>query len=224
MVDTVRIPVLPLVAAAAAALTAMPATAPAQGPTVYLPAPPKPGTRPAWNCRVQQSVGATAIHAARQLDAGGARLSESASWTDIFTPDRQAPLTVSVDWRSDAGPLRFAAGRATFYFRTRQPMARPLDARIEGQRTMTLEAWQSYDNPRHFITYAAIDKMLDMAGDAGEMRWTLRGKVPGPGGAPIAQDGVYALTELRALAPGIAGVLAQLDAMQADFARRCRRL
>ncbi|MDH7975937.1 hypothetical protein QH494_27475 [Sphingomonas sp. AR_OL41] len=213
-----------LAAAASAALTAMPATAPAQGPTVYLPAPPKPGPRPAWNCRVQQSVGTTMIHAARQLDAGGAVLMDSAGWTDIFTADEQAPLTVSVSWLPEAGPLRFAEGRATFYFRTRQPMASPLGARIEGQRTMKLEAWQAYDNPRHFVTYAPINKMLDMAGGAGEMRWTLRGRVPGQGGAPIAQDGVYALAELRALAPGIAGVLAQPDAMQADFARRCRRL
>jgi hypothetical protein len=191
--------------------------------TMYVPAPPKPSPRPAWNCRAQQSVGTTSIHASRQLDAAGASLTDGAGWTDIFTADKQAPLTVSVDWHSHASPMRFADGMATFYFRASQPMAGPLSVRLSGRRAIEIDAGQAYDNPREFTAYARIDKALDVAGADSALKWTLRGTVPGKGNTRISQEGVYPLAELGALKSGFADVLAQLDVMQADFAKRCKR-
>lgn len=217
MIDALRmlIPRLWLVAAFAAPS--------ADAQTMYVPAPSKPSQRPAWNCRAQHSVGTAKIYASRQLDAAGTSLTDNASWTDTFTADNNAPLTISVDWHSHPSPMRFADGMTTFYFRTAQPMSGPIGVRLAGRRTIEIDAGQAYDNPRHFSAYERIGNVLDIAGDEGALKWTLRGAVPGERGAPVAQGGAYTAGELRALEPGFAAALAQLDLMQADFARRCQR-
>jgi hypothetical protein len=192
--------------------------------SVYVPAPPKPSPRPAWNCRAQISVGATSIHASRQLDAAGASLTDGAGWTDIFTADEHAPLTVSVNWHSRPSPMRFAEGMTTFYFRAAQAMASPLRVHLAGRRTIERDGHQSYDDPHHFVVYEPIGKVADMAGDDGALKWTLSGTAPGKSGAPIVDEGAYPAGEVRALEAGFAAVLAQFDMMQADFAKRCQRL
>jgi hypothetical protein len=208
---------------AAAALIVMLAASPGDAQTVYMPAPQKPSPRPAWNCRTQQSVGTAKIHASRQLDAAGAALTDNASWTDAYTADERAPLTVSLNWHPHPKPMTFADGMATFYFRTAQPMAGPIGLRLGGRRSIAVPAGQSYDNPRHFSAYERIDKVLDLPGDDGALKWTLRGTVPGKRGAPIVNEGAYPASELNALKSGFAEVLAKLDVMQADFANRCQR-
>lgn len=218
MIDAVR--TLPLRLWLVVAAFAAPS---ADAQTMYVPAPPRPSPRPTWNCRAQQSVGTTKIHASRQLDAAGASLTDGAGWTDVFTADEHAPLTVSVNWHPHAAPMRFADGMTTFYFRTAQPMASPLRVHLAGRRTIERDGHQSYDDPHHFVAYEPIGKVLDIAGDDGALTWTLRGAVPGERGAPVSQEGIYTAGELRALEPGFAAVLAQLDLMQADFARRCQR-
>jgi hypothetical protein len=225
MIAAVRLltPRLSLAAAAMAAI-ALPAPSAAGAQTVYMPAPPMPSPRPAWNCRAEQSVGTTKIHAARQLDAAGASLTDGAGWTDVFTADEKAPLTISVDWHPRPKPMTFAEGMATLYFRTPQPMAGPLGVRLVGRRTVEVDAHQSYDDPHHFVVYEHIGKAIDAFGGEGALKWTLRGTVPGTGNTAIASEGSYPLAELGALEAGFAGVQAQLDAMQADFANRCRRL
>lgn len=211
--------------AASLPLTIMLAARSADAQTsMYVPAPPKPSPRPAWNCRVQISVGATSIHASRQLDAAGASLTDGAGWTDIFTADAHAPLTVSVNWHSRPSPMRFADGMTTFYFRTPQPMASPLRVRLAGRRTIERDGHQSYDDPHHFVVYEPTGKVADMAGDEGALKWSLSGTAPGKGGAPIVNEGAYPAGEVRALKAGFAAVLAQFDMMQADFAKRCQRL
>jgi hypothetical protein len=192
--------------------------------SMYVLAPPKPSPRPAWNCRAQISVGATSIHASRQLDAAGASLTDGAGWTDIFTADEHAPLTVSVNWHSRPSPMRFAEGMTTFYFRTAQAMASPLRVHLAGRRTIERDGHQSYDDPHHFVVYEPIGKVADMAGDDGALKWSLSGKAPGKSGAPIVDEGAYPAGEVRALKAGFAAVLAQFDMMQADFAKRCQRL
>ncbi len=172
-----------LPAFAAAALAAPLADA----QTVYVPAPSKPSPRPVWNCRAQQSVGATKIHAARQLDAAGAALTDGAGWTDVYTADDHAPLTVSVTWHPHPKPMSFADGMATFYFRTAQPMAGPIGLQLGDRRTIEVPAGQSYDNPRHFSGNERIGKLLDLPGDDGALKWTLRGTVPGKRGSPHRQ-------------------------------------
>jgi hypothetical protein len=213
---------LPLAAVLAAAPPLAPGPATAQ--TVYIPAPAKPAPRPVWNCRAQASVGATDIRAARQLDAVGGRLSEGAGWTDIFVADKQAPLTVSVEWRGEDKAMTFAEGMTNFWVRNGQPLVSPLRMSVAGRGTTVFDAGRAYMNPREFSAYAPIGRVLDAAGDAPALHWTLRGTVPGKGGTAIAAEGSYVLTELNALKPAFATVLAQLDAMQADFANRCRRL
>jgi len=229
MIDALRArtPRLTLAAvlAVSPALTIMLATPSAHAQTtMYVPAPPKPSPRPAWNCRAQISVGATSIHASRQLDAAGASLTDGAGWTDIFTADVHAPLTISVNWHSRPSPMRFAEGMTTFYFRTPQPMASPLRVHLAGRRTIGRDGHQSYDDPHHFVVYEPIGKVTDMAGDDGALKWTLSGTAPGKSGAPIVNEGAYPAGEVRALKAGFAAVLAQFDMMQADFAKRCQRL
>ena len=227
MIAVCRLPQAP--AAAFAALSwlaiALPAAArPAEAQTMQIPAPPGPSPRPAWNCRAVQSVGTTEIRAARLLDAAGARLQDGAGWTDIFTADKQAPLTVSVEWRGETGAMTFADGMANFYIRNGQPLVWPLKMSVAGRRTITFDAGRGYMKEREFTAYERIGKVLDAVGDAPALRWTLRGTGPGKGGRAVANEGDYALTTLSALEPGFATVLTQLDAMQADFAHRCRRL
>lgn len=227
MIETLRARTLRLSVAAALAVSPalttalVAASAPAQ--TMYVPAPPKPSPRPAWNCRAQQAVGATKIYASRQLDAAGTGLTDGAGWTDIFTADHHAPLTVSVNWHPHATPMNFADGMATFYFRTERPMADPLAMRLAGRRVIERDAHQSYDDPHNFVVYEQVAKVVDMPGDDGALKWTLRGTVPGKRGVPVVQEGAYPSGELRALEPGFAALLAQLDLMQGDFARRCQR-
>ena len=210
-------------ALAFAALTVILAAPPADSQTVYVPAPPKPSPRPAWNCRAQQSVGTTKIHASRQLDAAGAALTDSAGWTDAYTADEHGPVTVSVTWHPHPKPMTFADGMASFYFRTARPMAAPIGLKLGDQRTIEVPAGQSYDNPRHFSANERIGKVLEMVGDDGTLKWTLRGTVPGKRGAPIVNAGAYPAGELNALKSGFAELLAKLDAMQVDFASRCQR-
>ncbi|MDB5675099.1 MAG: hypothetical protein JWM65_2081 [Sphingomonas bacterium] len=230
MIDALRMLTLrPSLAAAAFAawlpLTIMLVATSADAQTsMYVPAPPKPSPRPAWNCRAQQSVGTTSIHASRQLDTAGASLTDGAGWTDIFTADEHAPLTISVDWHSHPSPMRFAEGMTTLYFRTAQPMASPLRVHLAGRRTIERDGHQSYDDPHHFVVYEPIGKVAEMAGDDGALKWTLRGTAPGKSGAPVMNEGVYPAGALRALKAGFAEVLAQFDVMQADFAKRCQRL
>ena len=214
-----------LAAAFAASLPLMLAAPPADAQTtVYVPAPPKPSPRPVWNCRAQISVGATRIHASRQLDAAGASLTDGAGWTDMFTADEHAPLTVSVNWHSRPSPMRFAEGMTTFYFRTAQPMASPLRVHLAGRQAIERDGHQSYDDPHHFVVYEPLGKVADMVGADGALKWSLSGKAPGKGGAPIMYEGAYPAGEVRALEAGFAAVLAQFDMMQADFAKRCQRL
>ncbi|MBY8825141.1 hypothetical protein [Sphingomonas colocasiae] len=207
-------------ALSAAAALAVP---PADAQTVLVPAPQKPSPRPAWNCRAQQSVGATKIHASRQLDAAGASLTDNAGWTDVHTADPKAPLTVSVTWHPRPKPMNFADGMAAFYFRTAEPMAGPIRVQLGHRRAIEVPAGQSYDNPRHFSAYARIDKLLGLPGDDGALRWTLGGTAPGKPGKPVVHEGAYPAGELSALKSGFAELLARLDAMQADFANRCQR-
>jgi hypothetical protein len=209
--------------AAGATLIMALAAPPADAQTVYMPAPEKPRPRSVWNCGAQQSVGTAKIYASRQLDAAGAALTDGAGWTDAYTADERAPLTVSVNWHPHPKPMNFADGMATFYFRTVQPMAGPIGLKLGGRRTIEVPAGQSYDNPHHFSAYQRIGKLLDLPGDDGALKWTLRGTVPGKRGAPIVNEGAYPAGELRALKSGFAEVLAKLDAMQADFASRCQR-
>lgn len=215
-------PRLPLAAAFAAALLLAPGPATAQ--TMYVPAPAKPAPRPVWNCRAQVSVGATGVRAARQLDAVGGRLSDGAGWTDVFVADKQAPLTVSVEWRGEDKAMTFAGGMANFWVRNGQPLESPLRMSVAGRGMIVFDAGRAYMSAREFSAYAPIGKVLDAAGDAPALHWTLRGTVPGKGGTAVAAEGSYAVTELNALKPAFATVLAQLDAMQADFANRCRRM
>jgi hypothetical protein len=208
----------PALALAAATLAVLPADA----QTVHVPAPPKPLPRPAWNCRAQQSVGATKIHASRQLDAVGASLTDSASWTDVYTADQKAPLTVSVNWHPRPKPMSFADGMATFYFRTAEPMTGQIRVRLGSRRTIEVPAGQSYDDPHHFSAYERIGGVLDLRDDDGALRWTLGGTAPGKQ-VPVVHEGAYMAGELSALKSGFEEVLAKLDMMQADFASRCQR-
>lgn len=208
-----------LILSAAAMLVA----APADAQTVYVPAPTKPLPRPAWNCRAQQSVGMTKIRASRQLDAAGASLTDSAAWTDVYTADQKAPLTVSVNWHPHPKPMDFADGMATFYFRTAEPMTGPIRLQLGDRRTIEVPAGQSYNNPHHFSAYERIGKVLDLPGDDGALRWTLRGTASGKRGTPVIHECAYPAGELSALKSGFVEVLAKLDAMQADFVSRCQR-
>lgn len=209
-------------AAASLSLAALSASAAQQ--TMQVPASPRPSPRPAWNCRAQASVGTTEIRAARLLDAAGARLQDGAGWTDTFTADKRAPLTVSVEWRGESNPITFAEGMANFWVRNAQPLKWPLKMSVTGRRTIAFDAGQAYMNPREFSAYERIGKVLDAAGDATALTWALRGTVGGKSGMAVANEGSYALAELVALKPAFATVLTQLDAMQADFVHRCRRL
>lgn len=225
MIDAVRIrtPRLLFVAVVAGAPVVALAAPPERAQTVHVPAPTPPSPRPVWNCRARESVGSTEIRGARQLDAAGNRLTEGAGWTDAYTADTHASLTVSVNWRPVSGPMNFADGMTTFYFRTAQPMASPLSARLAGRRTIERSAGQAYDNPREFISYVRIGELLDAAGEHGALKWTLRGKSPAKGGGPLSAEGLYPLGEVSALSSGFARLQAQFDLMQADFAKRCRR-
>jgi len=214
---------VPALAAAAMLIVALAAPLADAQTRVYVPAPSKPAPRPAWNCRAQQLVGTAKIFASRQLDAAGASLTDGAGWTDVYTADERAPLTVSVNWHPHPKPMDFADGMAVLYFRTAQPMAGPIGLRLGGRRTIEVPAGQAYDNPHHFSAYERIGKLLDVPGDDGALKWTLRGTVPGKRAAPIVNEGVYPAGELRALKAGFAEVLAKLDAMQTDFASRCLR-
>jgi hypothetical protein len=191
-----RTPRLPLAATFAAAMLFAPAPATAQ--TVYLPAPSKPAPPPAWNCRAKAPVGPTEIRAARLLDATGARVRDTAGWTDVFTADKQAPLTVSIEWRSEAGPMTFADGMANFWVRNGQPLEWPLKMSLAGRSTIVFDAGRAYMSPREFSAYERIGKVLGAAGDAPALYWTLRGTVPGKGGMAVAGEGSYAVTELSA--------------------------
>jgi hypothetical protein len=229
MIDLVRM-LTPRLSLAAAAFAGVPALATglaapaANGQIVHIPAPLKPSPRPVWNCRARQSVGTTNIYASRQLDAAGASLTDGAGWTDAYTADKDASLTVSVNWHAASSPMNFADGMMTFFFRAGQPMTGPLSARLEGRRTIKIHAGQAYDNPREFTAYVRIGELLDAAGNEDALKWALRGTAPGKGKAPVSVEGPYTLGEVRALRSGFAKILAEFDLMQADFAKRCRRL
>jgi hypothetical protein len=210
------------------AIAAMQAAASSAGivqtQTVIIPAPPRAETRPEWNCRFQQPVGATRIHASRLLDATGAYVSDSAGWTDVDTANPRAPLTISVAWGSRDGRSHFADGMTTFFFRADRAISAPRTVQLGGPEGPEIAAGQAYINPREFVAYAPIGRVVGVIGGGTELRWALRGMIANGGAERTSLDGAYAATMLLQLKSGYEQAITQIDLMQADFSKRCTRM
>lgn len=192
--------------------------------TIIKPAPPTDIVKPVWNCRFQQPVGSTKIYASRLLDEKGARLSDSASWTDADTANRNALLTISVNWSSDDSRWPFAEGSASLYFRAKKTLPRPLALRLGNPEGEKIAAGQAYIDPQTFQANARIGKVLAAITNDATLAWKLAG---GTGDTQTARDslvGSYAAADLQALTLAFPQTIAGLNAMQADFANRCIRM
>lgn len=161
------------------AAAALDSTAPTM---VQVPAPAKPVVPPTSRCRfLMPTVGGRyAWHVA--LDARGRVLEQTAQWVDSFIGNPQAPVTLSVEWRSRDNMFSLPRGMANFYLHGNQENDYPLQLRFlraDGTVALSVEAGPAYGKPNNASAYVRVGELLKALGEAGDLQLEVQRGSPG---------------------------------------------
>lgn len=149
---------------------------------VNVPAPAKPVVPTASHCRFLMPTlgGRFAWHVG--LDARQQVIDEFAQWVDSFIGNNQAPVTVSVEWRSRDHMFTLPMGMVNLYFHGNEKNDDPLQLRFlraDGSLALAVEAGVGYGNPHNASAYVRVGELMKAIGDAGELRLELQQGKPG---------------------------------------------
>jgi len=156
----------------------------AEAVEVQVPAKVSPRPVPTAHCRFLMPTDGGRYALYRSLDGRDRRLEQSAQWVDTFSADPQAPVTLSIEWRSRDFMFDLPAGMTNFYLRGQQTNVDPLRLRFvrpDGTLALAVEAGPGFRDTRHATAYVRVGELLRAFGDAPEMRLELEQGEPPQG-------------------------------------------
>lgn len=184
---------------------------------VQVPAPPRPAPVVAAHCRFLMPMEGGRSSFYRALDGRGRRIRQSAQWVDAAVGNLQAPITLSVEWRSDDRMFELPLGMVNFILRGEQENAYPLRVRFlraDGSAALVVEAGPGYDKPKQASAYVRVGELLAAIGDSPEVRIEVQRGPPEKAATTFSKD--WTTTAFRAAVAGYPAGVRWLERAEAS--------
>lgn len=198
-----------------------------QGVTVQVPVEKPKGPPIAFYCRIQIPTEGGRYYAGRTLDAQGQMISDSISWQDGHSGDKNVGPRIDIRWWSENAPHRFERGVVNFVVYGPKPVGYYAQLRFnrpDSDPAYSREAGPISGSPddNRASAFFPVGEFLTFAKDTSKVNWVLeyRKKYQGPIKGKIT-EGDFSTSALISAKAVFEQIIPALEAKQANYQTSC---